>query len=239
MAALNPLTTTDPTTINTLAALSGLLSGLNTTQITTTGQATEAGTIAAGAKTEAEPYTAAGSSATENEKLATLSGQLQIVQEQREVARTQGAARAAAGAGGVTGSGSVLDVLQSSYQQGALGEQLLGVQAALVAGGYAEAGAAVQGEVAAAGAQQQAALAEQAAYTSEATNAANQIAQIQKLYAPQLRQLDTLQTNTTNLTTPQLQTVQQRWSQMLSSVENLPAGYTNRFAATQTSGFQS
>ena len=196
----NGTTSTDGNTLTTsnvdqLAALSGLMSGLQSTATLATGQAAAANMSATGAAAEATAYGMAGATSTENAKIAGIAGDISILQQQRQVAASAGQQQAAAGAGGATLGGSVYDVMQSSYQQGAVGSQLIGVQAALEQGGYIEAGEAAQAEVAGAQAQQQAAIAEANAYTAQASQAAAQTAQLQSAYDKQLSQLDNISSN--------------------------------------------
>lgn len=190
----NALTTSN---VDQLAALSGLMSGLATTQTTATGQATAAQATATGADAEAAAYGTAGAIADENAKVAGIAGEISVAQQQRMVAATAGQEAAAAGAGGVISGGSVYDVIQSTYTQGAIGAQMIGVQTALEQGGYEEAGAASDAEVAAAQAQKNAALAMADAYTAQASQAASQTAQLQSLYSTQITQLNNIESNPT------------------------------------------
>lgn len=187
-----------PTNVDQLAALSGILTGLQTTQIDATGQANAAAETAAGAAAEAGAYGSAGQVAQQNEAIAGIAGEIALFQQQRQVAATVGQATAAAGAGGTLTSGSAYDVIQSSYQQGAIGGQVIQVQTALDQGGYAEEYQATQAEVAAANAQAAAANTEATAYSSEASLAAQQTAQLNALYAPQVKQVNNLTTNPTS-----------------------------------------
>lgn len=190
--------TLTPSNVDQLASLSGLMAGLQSTQITAAGQAAAASATAAGAAAEATAYGAAGGVARENEQIAGVAGDIAVFQQQREVAKTAGQASAAGAAGGVTQGGNVLDVMQSSYQQGAVGAQLIGVQTALEQGGYEEAAVASDAEVTAANAQAAAAQAESAAFTSQASLAAQQTSQLQSLYGPQLSQVANATANPTS-----------------------------------------
>lgn len=186
-----------PNNVDSLASLAGLMSGLQGTQVLATGQATAARTIAEGADAEAAAYTTAGDIAEENARIAGIAGDISLVQQQRAVAAAGGQISAGAGAGGVIESGNVLDVMRASYQQGAIGAQMLTVQTALEVGGHEEQAAATDAEVAAAQAQRNAALAEADAYTSQASLAASQTSQLQSLYDKQLTDLSAIEADPT------------------------------------------
>jgi len=195
-------TTLTTSNVDALASLSGLKSGLESTRIVAEGQSAAAKAGAEGADAEITAYETSGAISEENARIAGIAGDIAILQQQREVARASGAASAAAGAGGVIAGGGVLDVLRSSYQQGALGAQLLGVQTALEQGGYYAQSAATDAQAAAARAQKNASLAEADAYTAQATQAASQIAQLQSLYKKQFDQLKKLEENPTEDANP-------------------------------------
>lgn len=200
----NPTALT-PTNVDQLAALSGTLYGLQATQISATGQANAAAESVTGANAEASAYGTAGAISTENQAIAGIAGQISLYQQQRQVAQTVGQEQAAAGAGGAISGGSVYDVMASSYNQGAIGSQLIQVQTALDQGGYAEQAAATQAEVAAANAQAAAAQQEGAAFSAEATQAAAEAAQLQTLYPTQTQTLGDLANNPTSAVTPSSQ----------------------------------
>lgn len=192
----------NPSNVDQLAALSGLLSGLESTRITATGQAEASRITAQGADAEIAAYETAGEISDENAKIAGIAGEISVLQQQRQVAAVAGQQQAAAGAGGVMTAGSVLDVMQSSYQQGAVATQLLQAQTALEQGGFAAQAAATDAEVAAARTQQAAALAEADAYTAQASQAASQTAQLQGLYGEQIATLENLEANPTDNAAP-------------------------------------
>lgn len=182
--------------VDALAALSGLSSGLESTETVAKGQAEASREIAAGADTEIAAYTTAGDIAKENARLAGIAGDISVLQQQRHVASIAGQQSAAAGAGGVI-EGGIYDVLTSTYRQGAIGEQLIGVQTALEQGGYEAAAAASDAEVAAAQAQKNAALAEAKSYDAQASQAAAQTSQLRSLYGDEFKQLEDLKNNPT------------------------------------------
>jgi hypothetical protein len=74
--------------------------------------------------------------ATENADLELASARIQQIQQQRQIQKTIGAAQAEIGGAGFTDSGSSLDILASSAQQGALTTALTGVQGQITANGY-------------------------------------------------------------------------------------------------------
>lgn len=80
---------------------------------------------------EADAYKKASSIATQNAVLEHESTQIQQTQEGRKVFQTLGAQAAQVGGAGLSASGSALDVLRSSVQQGALQKQLIGLQGAV------------------------------------------------------------------------------------------------------------
>jgi hypothetical protein len=113
-------------------------------------QATAASDLATGDLGEAATYGSAEDIAAANARLATISGQVEQEQEQVQLGQTIGAQKAAVAGGGFAESGSALDLLRSSTQQGLLQQQITGTQAALQSGGYAEQAQAYAGEASAA-----------------------------------------------------------------------------------------
>ena len=130
---------------------------------------------------EAQAYGTAEAIANQNATLAGVSGNIQEIQQQRDVMRTVGNQQSAVAAGGFESSGSSLALLKSSLQQGYLGNQMIQTQTAMTQGGYLEQAAASGSEITAANvAAQQAGVAGQqattlaAAQTTAATLAAGQ-----------------------------------------------------------------
>jgi hypothetical protein len=129
---------------------------------------------AKGADIEAAAYGVAAGIATENQRGEALAEQVRQVQIMREIDQTIGQQKAATAANGFQMSGSALDIMQSSYQQGYLSQQISGMQSTQVQRGYMEQAAAATGEMEAATVRGDAArlLAEQQSATS-ATATAN------------------------------------------------------------------
>jgi hypothetical protein len=84
----------------------------------------------------AEQYTEAGNIASENVRLARASGQIQKLQEEHELFRSESGTVAAAGGAGLSTSGSMRDILRSSAAQGALRIALTGAQTEINANAY-------------------------------------------------------------------------------------------------------
>lgn len=171
------VTLADGTTINlsTNATTAAAQGNLASTEITASGQSKAQTDLATGYTAEQTAYTNAGLISGENAKVAGYAGDVLKYQEQLDVLKSTGEARAAAGAGGAAASGSVLDVLRSSLQQGALTQQLTQYQTALDIGGYLEQQNATQGESAAAGAQSKAATDLANTYSQLAAQASSQL----------------------------------------------------------------
>lgn len=173
-------TLADGTVINLSAnpTVAGAQAGLVQQNILAQGNAAAQTALATGYGNEATSYQQAGAISGENAKVAGFAGDVLKYQEGLDVARSAGSAQAAAGAGGAAGGGSVLDLLRSTYQQGALSNQLIDVQTALDVGGYLEQQSATGAEVAAAQAQQNAATALSSAYSQQAAQASSQLMSI-------------------------------------------------------------
>lgn len=118
---------------------------------------------------------------TDNEALiAQVSGDITGIQQHQELMQNLGTQRATTATAGFTNSGSSLDVLRSSMQQGYLRQQLLETQTSLNVAGYLSQGLAADAESAAAAAARDSALALGEGYTNAAAiataNAANETA---------------------------------------------------------------
>jgi hypothetical protein len=142
---------------------------------------------AAGYQQEVGAYTTAGEIAGNNAVTAGIAGDIKLLQEQRALKRTLGSQRADIASAGFRNSGSAIDLMQSSVQQGALGRQLISTQTALAKGGYLEEGAASAAEAAGAtmASTAAAALAEQQRSSGQlaTANAANETAALQTYLA--------------------------------------------------------
>lgn len=104
----------------------------------------------AGDTDEANAYGSAKSIAEQNARLALAAGGVEQAQKQLEISRTLGSQKAATAAGGFQQAGSALSVLRASTQQGALDQQLIGLNSQLKAGGFTEAATASGAEASAA-----------------------------------------------------------------------------------------
>jgi hypothetical protein len=142
-----PITTpgipTTPATVSNLFSLIGEASQFAATGVSE-------GDIAAGDAAEAGAYTDAGNIARANARLALVGGDIEQAQEQIKLGTTLGSQRAAVAGGGFAESGTALNLLRSSTQQGHLEQQITGVNATLQSGGFEEQGAASDAEAAAA-----------------------------------------------------------------------------------------
>lgn len=186
-----PLT---PSNMEQLAAISGLMTSAQQTQIEAQGRAGAAAVSQKGAAAEREAYQTAEAIALENARVAGIAGELAVFQQQREVAKASGGIEAAWAGSGALG-GNVYDLMQESYQQGALGAQIINVQTSLDQSGYYASAAAAEAEARGANAQEEAAAQEAAAYSAQATQAAQQTANLQTTYGTQLDQIENLQDN--------------------------------------------
>ena len=146
-----------PETSDTL--LSGSVSNilnLQATATTDTAAATADTANATAATTSATGYTAEGASyqtsadiAAQNAVTAQLAGQVTTLQEARTMRTTEGEQQAAVAGSGFGASGSSLDIIRSSLQQGYLTQQLNTLTATETAGGYLEEQSAALAEKAA------------------------------------------------------------------------------------------
>jgi hypothetical protein len=95
-------------------------------------------------------YQKASQIALENEGIAKQSTAIQETQAQRQIYQTIGGQQADVAGAGLAASGSALDLLRSSAQQGSLTKQLVANQGAITALGYEQEANSYQGMAAAA-----------------------------------------------------------------------------------------
>lgn len=86
----------------------------------------------------ASGYKAAAGYATQNADIAKQSEQIQETQAQRKIYQTIGGQKADIGGAGLAESGSALDVMRSSAEQGSLTKQLIAAQGQINVNGYEE-----------------------------------------------------------------------------------------------------
>ncbi len=110
--------------------------------------AAASGIQSAGYQQEVNAYNIVGGIGEENAKVAGIAGDIKALQENRQLRQTIGAQRADIASAGFANSGSSLDLMRSSVQQGALARQLIRIQTAQTQGGYLEEAAASQAEAA-------------------------------------------------------------------------------------------
>lgn len=87
---------------------------------------------------EGQEYTLAQTLAAQNAQYTAASTNIQAIQNERQVTGVIGSGRAAAGGSGLAESGSALDVMASSAQQGALSTAVLRTQGAITEAGEEE-----------------------------------------------------------------------------------------------------
>src|SRR5712691_2630277 len=162
---VDPNTSSSADTSTLKGTVSDIL-GLQSTAATDKAAAAAATTQAAGYTAEAGAYGNAADIATQNAIIANVAGDIKSYQQQRAVTMTLGEQQAQTAAAGFGASGSSLDILLSSLQQGYLTQQLTATQTSLTAGGYLEEAAASQAEKEAAKATAAAATATSASYTT-------------------------------------------------------------------------
>jgi hypothetical protein len=93
---------------------------------------------AAGDRIEAENYDLASSLALQNEKFTEMSTAIKQSQLDRSIFQTIGGQQADVAGAGFAESGSALDLLRSSAQQGALTKAVAGQQGLITEAGYQE-----------------------------------------------------------------------------------------------------
>lgn len=91
---------------------------------------------AVGSAQAASGYTKAAGIARENEGIAEQSTRIQEMQAQRQIFQVLGGQKADVAGAGLSASGSALDVMRDSAQQGSLTKQLVASQGAITALGY-------------------------------------------------------------------------------------------------------
>lgn len=91
-----------------------------------------------GAQLEGLSYTRARELALQNKDYARNSTEIQEAQASRTITMALGAERASFGASGARQSGSALDILADSAQQGELHKQIIGQQGLITQAGYQE-----------------------------------------------------------------------------------------------------
>lgn len=104
-----------------------------------------------GAAAEANSYKGAALLARQNAQLSSASTRIQDTQLARQIFQTEGTQVADVAGAGFTESGSALDLLRSSAQQGALAKSLTNIQGAINENSYAAQAGAYEGAAAAAG----------------------------------------------------------------------------------------
>lgn len=104
-----------------------------------------------GATAEANSYSSAAQLAQQNAQLTEASTRIQNTQLARQIYQTEGTQLTDVAAAGFTESGSALDLLRSSAQQGSLAKSLTNIQGAINENAYAEQAGAYEGAAKAAG----------------------------------------------------------------------------------------
>lgn len=99
---------------------------------------------------EANSFSSAATLATQNAQLTAASTRIQETQTARQLFQTEGTQEADVAGAGFTESGSALDLLKSSMQQGSLAKSLVNIQGAIQENSYAAQAGAYSGEAAAA-----------------------------------------------------------------------------------------
>jgi hypothetical protein len=87
---------------------------------------------------EAQNYDLASTLANQNDEFTKVSTAIKQTQMQRQIYLGLGATSADVGGAGFAASGSALDIMRSSAQQGALTKQVLGEQGLITEAGYQE-----------------------------------------------------------------------------------------------------
>ena len=88
--------------------------------------------------TEGKEYDLASQLALQNEQFTQMSTAIKDAQTSREIAKSEGATTAAVAGGGFATSGSALDILRDSAQQGAITRAVGQEQGLVTEAGYAE-----------------------------------------------------------------------------------------------------
>jgi hypothetical protein len=165
-----------------LQSITSDIGSLTATAAQNTAGSEAAATQAAGYQKETEAYNTVGAIAAENATVEGVAGNIKQLAANRQVNVTLGSQRAAVASAGFANSGSSLDIMKSSIQQGYLNQQIIQTQTALTQGGFLEEGAAAQAEAAGGQVASNAALslsqAQAAAGQLATANAANETAAI-------------------------------------------------------------
>lgn len=103
-----------------------------------------------GASAEANSFTTAAQLADQNAALTAASTRIQQTQTARQIFQTEGTQLADVAGAGFTESGSALDLLRSSAQQGSLAQALTNIQGAITENSYAAQAGAYRGAAASA-----------------------------------------------------------------------------------------
>lgn len=176
-------TTLSPTPAPDTALLQSITSDVGSLNAEATRDAADAEastTQSEGYGKEIDAYNAVGAIAGQNATIEGVAGNIRQLQANRLVNTTVGAQRAAVASAGFAQSGSSLDLMKSSIQQGYMTDQIIRTQTAVQQGGYLEQGAAAQAEASGARVASDAALSlaksQAAAGQLAAANAANETA---------------------------------------------------------------
>lgn len=158
------------------SSVSGIL-GLQSDEVQRRANAEAQGITAEGYQAEIDAYGKASGIAEGNAGVAQIASDVKALQADREMQRSMGTARAnAAGQGVGTESGSSVDIMRMSMQEGFLNQQLIQLEGAIDVSGYHQQAAAYQASSAAAKAARDSARATADAYTTSADVAAAQAA---------------------------------------------------------------
>ena len=119
---------------NTVNNVGGAVNDLFSSEATATGLRLKA----SGARIEGENYDLAATLAKQNEQFTEQSTAVKQVMADRQISMGIGTEEAGIAGAGFSNSGSALDLLRSSAQQGALQKQLIGQQGLITEAGYNE-----------------------------------------------------------------------------------------------------
>lgn len=111
-----------------------------------------------GAAAEANTFQGAATLASQNAQLAAASTRIQEAQTVRSIEQSMGTTQADVAGAGFTESGSALDIMRASAQQGALAKALVNIQGAISENAYAAQSGVYAGEAKAANEQSRAGL---------------------------------------------------------------------------------
>lgn len=105
---------------------------------------------AEGADVEAAAYETAAGISDESQRVEAVAESVREIQQQRAIDQTVGGISASVAANGFQQSGSALDIMRSSMQQGYLAQQISSLQSQQTQRGFMEQAAAARGEMSAA-----------------------------------------------------------------------------------------